>query len=332
MGYACDSISGDYDLGILHRLHLSTPSITATHDPTYGHAGTRRILAVAQKKETARVEELLRAEPDPDTRHHYVTLIASMHGAETWLRPWVEREPTSSVAQMLWGEFSIEAAMKIRGTGRAHGVPSSAWLPFLERIHVAEAAFLAATKIDPDDPVPWGLSITSSMLADAPVAERLARFEEAIARNPRYSRACWSATYAATKKWGGSHQQMFEVAHRLTNDAPRGSAIPAVVCLAHAERWMYSRWFEAVPDPTPYFPRGSVAEEILLARDLFELTDTPAGYRAANAFALCFYLMKNHERAKAEFVSVGGRHDGESIPWAYSGGTKGYAEAIRVCW
>ena len=102
---------------------------------------------------------------------------------------------------------------------------------------------------------------------------------------------------ALARKWGGSHDTMFEFARSESAQAPDGSSVHRVVALAHLEQWLdLPRETQDGQRPQrTYFRRHEVAAEVLRAADRSIRSPAYVPSRATpadrNAFAMCFYQM-----------------------------------------
>ena len=121
---------------------------------------------------------------------------------------------------------------------------------------------------------------------------------------------------ATARKWGGSHEGMFEFARSVSAQAPDGHSGHKLVALAHIERWL-----DAPKDQrTAYFHDEAVQAEIRAAADRSVRSTLYVGGvvdPVDNPFAMCFYLMRDYD-AQLEQMRLIGPHI-TAAPWHYQG-------------
>jgi hypothetical protein len=257
-----------------------------------------------------------------DYRTSYISGLATRAHAAAWIDTWVRRRP-SCAAFCCRGVARIITAWEIRGSGRANTVERDAWPRFFEMLGLADADLARARDLDPHDPAPWSLSITSAMGLEFSVEEREARFRHAVARNPRDIDAHARYLKAICRKWGGSEELMFQLARETASGLPEGHSLHTLICRAHIEGWMdLSVRPRAGLAQKDYFCQPHVVKEVNWAADRY--IRTPHAQHALtlhsdrNDFAFCFRLMRDPV-ALLEQMDVIGDLISE-YPWAYQRG------------
>jgi hypothetical protein len=122
------------------------------------------------------------------------------------------------------------------------------------------------------------------------------------------------------RKWGGSHEAMFQFARWASGQAPDGHSAHKFIAIAHIEMWLDAEHGE--PQQT-YFHAESVKQEVMAAARRSILSPnyfrngTLLSWPERNIFAFCFRLMREYG-AQLEQMRLIGPHVTED-PWNYQG-------------
>lgn len=180
---------------------------------------------------------------DWDLRGYYVYAAGLGEHVELYAR-WVKREPGSSEAHLMRAEALARRGYDVRGSDTFDTVSARDAGTFATLTERARISYLEAARLDPDDPAPWaGLLLTGTSLG-MPLSEAWELYAEAAERHPGNWVAAEAMLRATCRKWGGSHEVMFEFAREAAEGAPLGDPRNALIALAHFERWMYFAWFD----------------------------------------------------------------------------------------
>jgi len=298
-------------------------------DKTFGLSAGRAAQDDAVRGDWRKLREVMAKERDPARRWRYANIAAE--GLQARVSQWLEGEPGDSDAWLVAGIDAINRGGAIRGSAKADDTPEDRWEPFEECMNAAEEALSRAVELQPEDPLPRMGLLNTAVTLGAPLEERVARFEEVRRRAPSLVGAHVGIMTALTKKWGGSHEMMFETARRSVETAPDRSAVPTVLPLAHVERWLYIRhWENDEERARGYFRQPEVLREIRDCHRRCARVEQGSARWVANVFAFCFYLADDARATRQEFEKAGGLYTG--LPWDYVGGAKAYDHAMGSIW
>jgi hypothetical protein len=257
-----------------------------------------------------------------DDRQFLVEVLTDeVPGRPKWLDEWVEAYPQSGGAWTVRGAHGIRWGWAARGGGKAETVQDENWQIFWSRLEEAERDLYKAAELEPDDPVPWSYLVISARGMEKGIAEIGERLKHAHARRPWHHFAFSQALQGYAKKWGGSHELMFDLARQATG-APDGASAHAVICEAHVERWLYmASWDEDDANALKYFIAPAVAEEIRTAATRSVWSPKYERPRLApydhNFFTYCFFRAHDWESARRELAAMNGVLN--RFPWSYGG-------------
>jgi hypothetical protein len=255
----------------------------------------------------------------PDTRHRdfYLQNLIPKGGPRPWVGEWAAARPESALPLIFRGRGKTTWAWEARGNGRAKTVKEDAWPVFHQRLVDADRDLARAAAIDATNPLPHAHSIWVAMGLSLGQVEVQRRYAEVERREKLNGAAGVAMVQATARKWGGSHEGMFEFARSVSARAQEGHSAHKLVALAHIERWL-----DLPKEQRPtYFHNEAVKAEIRAAADrsvrsplyaygLFEPLDR-------NPFTMCFYLMRDYEEQLEQMRLIGPHITGS--PWGYLG-------------
>lgn len=251
-------------------------------------------------------------------RSHYVTVLANIKGRPDWIDQWVAARPDSSIPVLFSGVHRKNWAWEARGGGRASTVKEDSWPVFQTRLVQADRELARAAALDPGDPTPIASSLWVAMGLSLGQAEIRRRFAAADQREHVNNAACVAMIQATARKWGGSHDAMFEFARWAGRESPEGTPGHKLIALAHIERWLDAPTEERVK----YFLEPRVQAEVRAAADrsvrspLYPSDAT--AWQERNVFAFCFSLMHDYSAALGQMDLIGSRIT--PSPWQYQNG------------
>lgn len=282
----------------------------------------RDALAVGRWQET---HDYLESVRDPRMRDFYVTALANMPGWPAWIDDWVAARPNSAVPLLFAGVQRTIWAWEARESMRANAATGDAWPVFQARLVQADRDLDRAAALDKTDPTPLAQSIWVAVGLSLGQAEIWRRFQATEQRQHLNHGACFAMIQATARKWGGSHEAMFEFARWASRESPQGSPAHKMIALAHIEAWLEAPR-EAMRG---YFLDSRVNAEIRQAARLSiwsgQYPADPPTWADRNAFAFCFSLMKEHHEALRQMELIGTRVT--PSPWRYQDGQPGKAYA-----
>lgn len=308
-------------------------------DPYYGHPQARWIAERCQAGDWRAVHELCESESDWHARHRLADVIGDL---PQFPSGWVEQTGGASFPLLARGVFRIREAWRVRGNGRAEGVSATAWRPFGDWLRDAQRDLLTAAERRPADPNPWAYLLLVSMGLSLGTDVALEWYGEATARDADFQPAHMRIIDPVAKKWGGSHELMFEVARRADATLPEGSPGRVAIVRAHAERHLYHLAFdndEAAAqnyyrDPAVGAEIGAAAQRSVLSPLLPVNAETPA---LRSQFTLALALAGDGDRRYRLMAAYLFDALGDSVPdypwtsrWPQTGGQQ-YLRIRTLC-
>lgn len=267
-------------------------------------------------------------------RDHWLTTLAPEASIDT-LCAWVDEAPGQVEPLLARALLAEHLGWQARGREGAESVSREGWELLHTWMEAAEVDLAAARAMNPEDPLAWCLSlrillpINTEELRD----EIDLRFEEALARDALNLdlHAAWLQFNAM--KWGGSHEEMFEVANAAADAAPSGHELKLLPFRAWAERWMAERCWSAAAEKGAQaawdVARAVLQEPSALTEmqrrwdDWYANRDDMGGElpvdttpRFVDWAAFCFELVDDPERGKQALRLMGPRF--EAWPWEWT--------------
>lgn len=249
----------------------------------------------------------LRSGPDRDT---WIATLAAFAPREQ-LDAWVASAPDDPIALLVRGSARAEWASRTRGGGAEVDAERAAAARDLAAAAIADLEASAAA--DPASPAPHAARILPLLVRGADAGEVATAFDEAVRRRPDDYLAHAAMLTALTVRWGGSVPEMFAFARKAAAGAGPGSALHALLPLAHVER--------RVELGEAYLGEEAARKEVATA---FDALATGAPDRAPlhqvaawNAFAAVLAWQGDNRRAGAAFERIGDRVS--EHPWACAG-------------
>lgn len=249
-----------------------------------------------------------------------------------------EQLPDADAADvLLWLGFTVIAeAWEIRGIGWSSTVGEERFRLFFATLREARDPLMAAAELVHDDPTPWvGLQeYARGMQLDRDQKDLVWR--KVVERAPTHYAAHWGRLQSLAEKWSGSHREMFDFARGAVDSAPDGSAVAAILPLAHAEYLLREgskllgnrEVFGYAKLHTSYFT-DEVVGELVAAEHKWSATSgsQPMSLEAHNLFGWAMLHTERLDRAGWHLRAT--RHRPSSVPWAYFGDAKvEFAEAL----
>ena len=292
-------------------------------DPAWGDEQARTLRAALARGKWQEAHAALEAtKGNWDDRQFLVEVLTDdLPGRPKWFDEWVEAYPQSSVGWTVRGAHGIKWGWAARGGGKAESVHDESWQTFWSRLEEAERDLYKAAELDPGDPVPWTYLVISARGMEKGIPEIGERLKQAHARRRWHHMAFSQALQGYAKKWGGSHELMFDLARQAAS-APDGASAHAVIAEAHVERWLYmASWDKDEANSRNYFLTAAVGDEIRAAATRSVWSATYERPRLApfdhNFFTYCFFRMHDWESARRELEAMNGILN--RFPWSYAG-------------
>ncbi|MFG2195332.1 hypothetical protein [Streptomyces sp. NPDC048639] len=202
-------------------------------------APLRAAITAAGAGDFAQVRDLLagtRLGAEWERRDRYVSTLAefAVHNPG-WLDAWLAASPEDPDAVLVKAGLSIDQAWRVRSAARAAEVSPEQFRAFFALLEDAVPVIRAAADLNPTDPVPWRIALTHARGVQAPREVFDAYWEEAVERAPHHYGCHSTALQYLSKKWYGSHEEMFAFAEHAADAALPGSQLHALPLLAAVE-------------------------------------------------------------------------------------------------
>lgn len=264
------------------------------------------------------VRATLSAARGPEDLTFLVEGVVGVSGVQRWTDDVLAAHPDDPLALLVSGAGHVGWAWKARGGARANAVPEPQRKLFGERLAIAEERLLDVAEREPDWAAPrYFLQICGRGLQVGPEAAE-SRFEATCRRAPGHVAAHAQHLQQLSRKWGGSHEQMFAFARTAVDAAPEGSGLGQLVAMAHLETWLDAGGDETslfLHDPEVVRELHAAAARSVHHPAFVKERDWAVG---VNTFAMAFALAGQDAAARVMFGSVGSRVTEK--PWAYLDG------------
>ena len=214
------------------RQPVEGPQPTIRFDPWCGDPTAAAVSAALDQGDVATfAAEYERADP---LRREHLLFVAIIRESRPAVTRWPEIEPDRPIAWLALGAQRVFEAWDARGSGQSDTVADNAWDVFFEHLRAAEADLRRSIELH-DDGVAWGISLASGRGLQITTDELEARYERVLDANPHLSYACDQLLQGLCKKWGGSHEKMFECARGISGAIPDGDDRHRLIAIAHFE-------------------------------------------------------------------------------------------------
>jgi hypothetical protein len=277
-----------------------------TTDPCLGDSKVHEWHVRLAHGDDAGFRDYLASEPDRDRRDFtLVAVFDSLPDRAAWADQWVDEEPSNPLAHIVRGVNLVAWAWKARTRLRASEVSPEQFNQFFPRLELAWRDFEAAIGLPPDDGSGYGLSLDAARGLQLGNERALEIYRAAQERRPWQPTAHRSLLQSLAPKWSHSTAEMWDFARSVTQNAPIGSAVHAVIPDAHVETWIETKG----PEKDAYWRSPAVRAEIVDAAT--RSIDIPTAdfslpmMRARSSFAYCFAFVGERERARREFRILG---------------------------
>ncbi|MEU8589833.1 hypothetical protein AB0C59_22990 [Streptomyces sp. NPDC048664] len=150
-----------------------------------------------------------------EERDRYLTRLAAFaRSRDEWLRTWCATDPDDPDALLLRAELALT---------RAWGSPART-----ELLGRMTPLIVAATGVDPRDPVPWRLALDHARGSGAGHRDFERLWGEAVSRSPHHYGCHVAALRYLASRWTGSYGACLDFAETAAQDARRDSLVQAL--------------------------------------------------------------------------------------------------------
>jgi len=141
----------------------------------------------------------------------------------------LERQPTVDpwIRAMVQGLWHLKTGWAARGYGWASSVTEDGWRQFSEEIAKARESFTQGHALHPEFPEAAAQMITVAMASCGEIDQR-EWFERAVSAQFDYRPAHDKLLWALRPRWGGSHQEMYQLGLECLNTGRFETEVPCV--------------------------------------------------------------------------------------------------------
>jgi hypothetical protein len=287
--------------------------------------------SILLKRNVGALKELFAGIPKDWSQRYFYSLALSRQFPDKKLEEWVKEEPDSADSHLVYGARLLKMAWDARGYGKGKDVSEDRWMKFYHLLDEAEDSLLRAAKLNGEDPTPWVYLIMVAVYRSSDESLEEQYFDEAIARDPENWHAHMNRLTGLSKKYGGSHHEMFEFARGVRKNVSDKSLLHCLIFKAHSEYWKYTYHFEGDAETAELHQRNpDVIDECLAAYNLAlaggEYDDHDSIFVRINAAGI-FWILSQKEPLKRELQKLGTRI--EDIHWRWVGTEGGLDDAKK---
>ncbi|WP_406305568.1 hypothetical protein OH805_28055 [Streptomyces sp. NBC_00879] len=171
--------------------------------------------ALGEYEPAAKLLATTRESAEWENRDRYVIRLAAFaYNREEWLTTWLAAAPRDPDALVVKAELAVR---------RAWESPAST-----ERLREVGPLIDAAAEGDPNDPVPWRISLDHARGTHATHTAFESLWEQAIRRSSHHYGCHVAALQYLSAQWYGSHRECFDFAEQAAADALPGSLVRAL--------------------------------------------------------------------------------------------------------
>ena len=238
---------------------------------------------------------------------HMVSVASDSGGPDGHLDGWAMG--TTGLSELVRGARKIVSAWDARSAASAESVNAAAIDEFHTELEEAERLLHAAAELMPDSSIPWQQLLTSGRGLHRNRMEMDDRYVRHIERGELLA-GHLSFQQLISRKWAGSHEEMWEHAEWITRTAPGGSPNHVLVAVALIEHHIKS---DVRHDNICELPQMIRKTEIIGEAAHRSYGDpnfdaaSPQGAMALSAWFTLHYLMGNWANAAELIPMIGDR-------------------------
>lgn len=256
-----------------------------------------------------------------EERYFYSVSISRLFPMEI-LERWSNEEPNSADALLCLGARMVQWSWDARGYGRGYQVSEKKWETFFERLAKTQHVLMRCAEAMPSDPTPWAYMIIVSTWNSDDHKIRSSYFEEAVERDPHNWAAHIHMIIALSEKWGGDNEEMISFAEHVSDSAPIGSDLSAILLKAYLEYWKYLDVFQDRPEEASTFVKTEEIQIKAISAYQHSLGSEQHKQTAVSIFAryntsAWFWVVRDHDRLKNDLNILGNKI--EDIHWRWAG-------------
>ncbi|RAY11048.1 hypothetical protein DPM19_32615 [Actinomadura craniellae] len=251
-------------MGLFNRRKRAVNRATIQLDPFDYDPDAPWLYEAMEKGDWKEARDFLHSLDDFDKRGFYVSLCAEVSGLQDWIQEWIDAEPRSTLPLLVRGAHAVHWAWEARGGAVASQTSDEQFRVFRRRLKLAEDCLDEVVARDPGDATAWSFLVMSARGRGVDRAEAQRRFDAAVRCDPENMLAHSQMQEYLTKKWHGSHEEMFDFARESIQSVPPGSALGVLMLDAHFEQ------LRSVPaeEQIAYFRTPRTLVEVKIGYDL----------------------------------------------------------------
>ena len=272
-------------------------------------------------------ERLFESAASDEEKAHLVSVASATGGKPERFDSWVDGSANPGVALTIRGATGVRRAWDARLAAPGDSSRSAA-VAFWSGLESADADLLRATVALPDSSVPWVSLLESARGLERPRHEVEQRYINHVERGA-FLAGHLEFQQFVTKKWFGSHSEMWEHAEFVCQSAPDGSPELAIAPMAFIEQWLdecqsgashaeNSSWMLNQSGRQSFLEH---AVDSSLMSDSFDLLTVGAA-KALETFFAYYWSLADFGSAAALVPAMGRRYSGNPMgyftkdPWS----------------
>jgi hypothetical protein len=301
-------------------------------DQAQGDAEAGRLRDAAAARDWRKVEASLVATTHPLRREFLIDRIVDGTRDLGWVETWVNEKPADKTARLMWGRCAVQYAWSIRSGRAPQHVSQDQFKGFFEWLGHADEQLTNAANMDPNDAEPYVGMLWTAVGLQLDHEEATARWERAVARNPRTQVGLWAYTTHISPKWHGTSELMWGFLREFLSREPEGSPRWVMVPMGHFDEALAQgmRGDTSVRG-TRHFDKPEVQRDIMdaYAKSLASPAKEPSPFEWSNRqfFAGAFYLIGARDLARKEMEQIGPGIQAQ--PWGFLGNAIAVYEKAR---
>jgi hypothetical protein len=293
------------------RHHFAAP------DPSFGYSELTRITTLLKQGDYDTVRDFYYA-ISPDKRSALIDGISLTEAHAKILGEWISKRSDCAVATVFNGAHWTYTAWVARTGKLGSEVTEKQAQTFFEHLEQAFVFLKASIEEGDQDAEPYARMLRVLMGLSEPLDTLYDYYNEMIRFAPDHLWGHMHMLTAASARWLGSDDQMFEFVNKTIASSKPGSLLHMLVPMAHTELWFDKAYENASVN---HFLQNDVRRDIVAAYNNSVLSKDfqPSQLRPIvhNYFCFAFHYMGDARMARTERLSFG---DYISLyPWAYEG-------------
>ena len=234
------------------------------------------------------------------------------------LENWGMEASKSATAQLFCGVNYSWRAWEARGGRLASEVSGGQFSVFHTWLLEAEKHLLRSIELDPANPAPYFRMLRVLLGLNGHCPQALNYLKKVQERQADHLLAHMSFLTQTCKKWGGTHEQMFQFARQTSQNAAEGSKLHTVIAQAIIERSVYYMMENDHAGANTFLQSDDTRNELYAAYEKSagsdKMDESPLNPVVYNWFA-CNLIYSQLKAGRGALAAVGDKLT--SRPWVY---------------